>query len=1108
MIKEIKYGSYSAKPSDYECSDGELATVIGAVAEDGSVRPVEPPVELFKLGNGKKVLAIHETTAFKHYIVHDTIFNKLYWLDSVDAVNDETGTVDSKLQLLRNLTSTINGLTCVGNTVIVVMASEMAYFFWRDDSYHDLGAKPPFTTIQFGLKGDFESYPNDDDADGKPDGYGKYEDVDEGGIRRGWIIWNTSFYRNSFPCPYTGYEKRVPYTAESFSAEDLYTTASESDFDDQAAEEDNSESTAPVVNSLTNLVLGAMNKFLTVKGTDKEKFIMPFLVRYAYRMFDGSHIMHSAPVLLIPNSKAPVCWWRNDSSIRGEHSSGETYAKRQPMIYSRISAFTAKLMKRMVSVPEALYDWKDVITGIDIYVSAPLYNYDQSGHVYGWERMVDNDGDTEYSNYINAYKGYFHMGNPSNVLESGSNTYARFDFATLQQKRYKNSWNSGYCRPKYRFLIPEFDESEINEKVEQCSLFYKVSSLDFDDLVWKDGDSIKTATKPAMADIDEVDIDEGTLKALTSRERLQDDYKTHYPKTANSIYSYNNRLNLGHVFETIDSEANHPLAMFPIYYIGLPPNYWHAVIEYNKDGKRYYSEQRSVEGLLTGQACDWPMFIFVPDADAKKIYLTRWTGSKDADGTEHLDPKDNVNMIGGGSDITSESLSTNYTTTQESTVALAASSDDTVVDGGTQSAASDRNSDGEIELPTLDDAKTDSGLSSTKDYGLTSEGWQTSDGAITTLNTGAYVIELKQHENLNGAVWFKGYGTASLNTTTLDQLTRTDNKVEYRSKIYTTDVNNPFYFPLSGINTVGTGRVLGLVTAAKALSQGQFGQFPLYALTDEGVWALEINSTGSYSAKQPISRDVCINPDSITQLDSSVLFASNRGIMLIEGSSLACISDSLNAADPFDVTTLPNIGTLVNLYNSIAGTSEQIVTSDLQVDPFMQYLKDCRMVYDYTHQRVIVFNAKYAYAYVYSLNSKNWGMMRSHVSTGINSYPDALAQQGDGNVVNFSESAATEYASLLVTRPLKLDASDVMKTINTVVQRGYMKMANVGQVLYGSRDLYNWHTVWSSADGYLRGFSGEPYKYFRLALACKLNKDESLYGCSIDMDIRDNDQLR
>ena len=74
------------------------------------------------------------------------------------------------------------------------------------------------------------------------------------------------------------------------------------------------------------------------------------------------------------------------------------------------------------------------------------------------------------------------------------------------------------------------------------------------------------------------------------------------------------------------------------------------------------------------------------------------------------------------------------------------------------------------------------------------------------------------------------------------------------NKVYTSEVNNPFNFPTRGVNSIGTGKILGISAATKALSAGQFGQFPLYALSTDGVWALEVAKDGTYTAKQPISR--------------------------------------------------------------------------------------------------------------------------------------------------------------------------------------------------------------------------------------------------------------
>ena len=113
-----------------------------------------------------------------------------------------------------------------------------------------------------------------------------------------------------------------------------------------------------------------------------------------------------------------------------------------------------------------------------------------------------------------------------------------------------------------------------------------------------------------------------------------------------------------------------------------------------------------------------------------------------------------------------------------------------------------------------------------------------------------YEVPLEAHGFLNGAYYFGGWDNATKTTSLPSESSEAIRTIDVPNKIYTSEVNNPFHFPVLGINTVGTGTILGISAAAKAMSQGQFGQFPLYAFTTEGVWALEVSSTGSYSARQ------------------------------------------------------------------------------------------------------------------------------------------------------------------------------------------------------------------------------------------------------------------
>lgn len=365
-----------------------------------------------------------------------------------------------------------------------------------------------------------------------------------------------------------------------------------------------------------------------------------------------------------------------------------------------------------------------------------------------------------------------------------------------------------------------------------------------------------------------------------------------------------------------------------------------------------------------------------------------------------------------------------------------------------------------------------------------------------------FIFDLTSHSFLNGAYFYNSdFNPENTLQNALPETSECATSVNAEAKIYTSEVNNPFVFPLTGINTVGSGSVYGVCSAAKALSQGQFGQFPLYAFTSEGVWALETNANGSYSAIQPISRDVCINPESITQIDSAVLFATNRGIMLISGSQTQCISESLCNENPFDILSLPEMEKI----HSMLGHND---CSCFPIAPFSDFIKSCGICYDYTHQHIIVFSKKHSYAYVYSLKSKLWGMIFSKIVNTINSYTDALAVDKDFNLVDFSKSQVGNIDSLLVSRPLKLDTPDILKTVDTVIQRGNFRKEHVKSLIYGSRDLMNWHLVWTSKDHYLRGFRGSPYKYFRIALLCNLSADESIYGASLQFSPRLTNRLR
>lgn len=358
--------------------------------------------------------------------------------------------------------------------------------------------------------------------------------------------------------------------------------------------------------------------------------------------------------------------------------------------------------------------------------------------------------------------------------------------------------------------------------------------------------------------------------------------------------------------------------------------------------------------------------------------------------------------------------------------------------------------------------------------------------------------KFKKHQGLDGC--FTYINSSFDDIVDMSIVSHTDIGIPYPNKIYTSEVNDPFTFPASLVSAVGSGAIVGISSAAKALSEGQFGQFPLYAFTDEGVWALEVSDTGAYYARQPITRDVCISPESITQIDSAVLFATHRGIMMLSGSQSICISETIDKNEPFSLLSFPKGKELLQI--------AALPVSDIIIAPFRDFLLSSRMLYDYAHQRIIVYNPEHSIAYVFSLSSKQWGMIESNIASSVNSYPEALAMSHKGELINFSEEGNQAVTSLLLTRPFKLGDPALFKTIDTVIQRGYFTEGSIKQVFYGSNDYRHWFPVKSSSSSYMRGFSGTPFKAFRLAVIASLDTFDSLIGCSISFTPRLTSRLR
>lgn len=749
------------------------------------------------------------------------------------------------------------------------------------------------------------------------------------------------------------------------------------------------------INKNLTALLGLFNKQVA-DAAAINTFTQPFLLRYAIKLYDGTYINLSPPLLMVPANK------RNPTAYFTESGRGTVGSK------ALVSTRTFALCCCGYSIAKSVIDtlaqsWSDIVDGVGVFLSSPIYTYDQAftyvaGQAGGYGYDI-NGKDTIVHGSL--YKRSSARDEPG-YMAWVNNTSLSVSTAD------KTDYVFGSCA--------ERTDAEIAKDITEVSQFYLVKYYTVGELsgILSKSDGVNPVTW-------KLDMDKGTLSSLEAREALKDETASLRPLVASSAYELNGRLSLFDNVSEMLFDGYTPEEMMAADRItegeDRTPDTLQITVALYKDGRTIYVRSDATANYMerTDQLGNRLLYVYYPDPDAKAAYI-RMKGQ-----------------------------STEY-----------------------------------------------------------------------------YKVPLTRHEHLNGAYFFGGWDGATSaayrhGDTPPDESAAADRTLSLHGQVVSSALNNPFYYPDSGRNVVGTGRVLGLSSTVKALSQGQFGQFPLYAFTTDGIWAMRTDSAGNYQTVQPVSRDVCNNPDSITQIDDAVLFTTDRGIMMIAGSETRLISDPLQGTNLSSPLSMPKADKLAE----IAGLA-QISDNDKQALTDWNYslLANCQMIYDYVHQRIIVYTPsnedQHTFAYVYSLRSKQWGMMYCDIDHTVNAYPTALAQRQDGAIVDYAipynetvdDTTKPFTHGLAITRPIHLGDPDTLKTIRDIYIRGYYNNGQVQTALYGTRNLRDWLLVSSSVDGRLTGFSGTPYKAYRLAIITTLDPTASISYATIQFLPRMLNRLR
>ena len=729
---------------------------------------------------------------------------------------------------------------------------------------------------------------------------------------------------------------------------------------------------------VTRLITSYINP-LIAKAERENFFTSTFFIRWAYRLYNGLYMV-SPPVMMPLNlGIGPVLGVSNYEGNLNDFT-------------VNVYADTARLQYEIPyydDIINQLNDWKDVVTGVELYATKGVTRYDQNGIVKG---IVLGD-DTRQCVSYGVFKNL------------SADVYARRD--------------SIYSSDAYYIDGLHKNEKDYLSELLNNGLFYHLKSYSFDEL---------------NSGTNEVELDKGLLANLSTSTALSketDEYLQHDRLFPKGMYVYNKRLNL----YGVSSEKYN----FPLY----------ALTAYT-NGTEVESSSYSVMPLAE-------------------------TGDSN-DGTD-----EGGDSGGGGS------VNITYTKkTHQYNVRFVISDEEQNVN------ATNINTELGLYEPPLFLFYPDNNARKAiiERHDTETDIWEQAE------------ITLSSHPILQGCYWYGGLEPILFKEIKPSKILQSETPEQRRiyngEKIYTSHVNNPFVFPIGGINTIGAGEVITVASNTKAISPGQFGEYPLIVFSSDGVWAMQTGDDGLYNSIHPISKDICTNPN-VLQTNGPVLFVTENGLHSIIGSNVENISKHLNGK-PENVT-IPNWN---DTFTTLANTASDTET-------FNQFIQDATFAYDYANSRVLAYKEGKSFAYVISTEN---GMTSKLVilkdgnaismGSAIKAYPEVYMQSGI-DVYTFvadKDTSTQVERGLIATRTLPFDDPLSMKVINDVklIYNRTTAQSKCRYALLVSNDGLNWMLC--------KSLRSRSYKYFRFVLFTNLADTDALQGMSVMFDYRRTNKLR
>lgn len=333
---------------------------------------------------------------------------------------------------------------------------------------------------------------------------------------------------------------------------------------------------------------------------------------------------------------------------------------------------------------------------------------------------------------------------------------------------------------------------------------------------------------------------------------------------------------------------------------------------------------------------------------------------------------------------------------------------------------------------------------------------------------------------------------------------------EKKNVLKVSAVDNPFSFPPEYTYAPSQGEVLALASNTVALSQGQFGQHPLYIFCSDGIWANSVDTSGAgaYLASFPLSREVCVNPASVCGIDNGVVFVSRQGVILASGGKMVRLSECIERSDDalFPIYSDTVVSRLVSMMQ-LGGAGDR--------HGFTDFMRDCNVVYMPAQSEILFSNARFDFCYLYSLRNGMWSRILLRVKDTVRSYSfvELVVECGaDRTVCRIGDACSGDNSVMLITRP-QLWGSKLPKRIMQLMLHAYAEpcaekaksMPSLACYLFGSNDGVHFKLVAGREseskvqDLKFPYFPTQAYKYYLFAVCGGMSGESMITALELEI---------